>query len=111
MGLLIVATTSFTFKANVEFVLAMGEAGIPCQFRVRDGGHTWEYWSTALYQVLPFVSNLLVVSNDKFRAMNKISKYLYGAAIVGVLVSCYDSANAPFPGFKPTPGDTLNQSG
>ncbi len=47
----------FTFKANVEFVLAMGEAGIPCQFRVRDGGHTWEYWHTALYQVLPFVSN------------------------------------------------------
>ncbi len=39
--------------------------------------------------------------------MNKISKYLYGAAIVGVLVSCYDSANAQFPGFKPTPGDTL----
>ncbi len=47
----------FTFKANTEFVLAMAEAGIPYQFRVRDGGHTWEYWHTALYNVLPFVSN------------------------------------------------------
>jgi len=47
----------FTFKANTEFVLAMSEAGIPYQFRVRDGGHTWEYWHTALYIALPFVSN------------------------------------------------------
>ncbi len=47
----------FTFKANVEFILAMAEAGIPYQFRSRDGGHTWEYWHTALYLALPFVSN------------------------------------------------------
>lgn len=47
----------FTFKANTEFVLALSEAGIPYQFRVRDGGHTWEYWHTALYTALPFVSN------------------------------------------------------
>jgi len=47
----------FTVKANSEFVLAMSEAGIPYQFRVRDGGHTWEYWHTALYIALPFVSN------------------------------------------------------
>lgn len=47
----------FTFKANTEFVLAMSDAGIPYQFRVRDGGHTWEYWHTALYIALPFVSS------------------------------------------------------
>lgn len=47
----------FTFKPNVEFVLAMQSAGIPLQVRVRDGGHTWEYWHSALYIALPFVSN------------------------------------------------------
>lgn len=47
----------FTFKANTELVLAMANAGIPYQFRVRDGGHTWEYWHTALYLALPFVSD------------------------------------------------------
>jgi len=47
----------FTFNSNIEFVLGMKKAGIPCQFRVRDGGHTWEYWHSALYIALPFVSN------------------------------------------------------
>ncbi len=46
----------FTFKANLEFVMAMQEAKIPLQFRVRDGGHTWEYWHSALYIALPFIS-------------------------------------------------------
>lgn len=48
----------FCFKANLEFVLAMQAAGIPMQVRVRDGGHTWEYWNSALYIALPFVSNI-----------------------------------------------------
>jgi len=47
----------FTLKPNLEFILAMQTAEIPYQFRVRDGGHTWEYWHTALYIALPFVSN------------------------------------------------------
>ena len=34
----------------------MKSAGIPCQLRVRDGGHTWEYWHTALHTALPFAS-------------------------------------------------------
>lgn len=46
----------FTFKANLEFVMAMNKAKIPLQFRVRDGGHTWEYWHSALYIALPFIS-------------------------------------------------------
>ncbi len=47
----------FTLKPNLEFILALQTAGIPYQFRVRDGGHTWEYWHSALYIALPFVSN------------------------------------------------------
>ncbi|MCD7710787.1 MAG: esterase family protein [Porphyromonadaceae bacterium] len=46
----------FLLNRNVEFVQAMHKAGIPCQFRVRDGGHVWEYWHSALYTCLPFVS-------------------------------------------------------
>lgn len=46
----------FLLDRNIEFYQAMRNAGIPCQFRVRDGGHVWEYWHTALYQCLPFAS-------------------------------------------------------
>ena len=46
----------FLLDRNIEFYQAMRAAQIPCQFRVRDGGHTWEYWHSALYTCLPFVS-------------------------------------------------------
>lgn len=46
----------FLLDRNIEFYQAMRGAFIPCQFRVRDGGHTWEYWHSALYNCLPFVS-------------------------------------------------------
>lgn len=49
----------FLLDRNIEFFQAMRAAGIPCQFRVRDGGHTWEYWHSALYNALPFVSRNL----------------------------------------------------
>ena len=48
----------FLFECNMELVLAMRRAGIPYQLRVRDGGHTWEYWHSALYDALPFVSRI-----------------------------------------------------
>jgi len=46
----------FLLQLSEELHLKMRNAGIPCQFRVRDGGHTWEYWHTALYTALPFAS-------------------------------------------------------
>ncbi len=46
----------FLLDRNIEFFQAMRKAQIPCQFRVRDGGHTSEYWHSALYTCLPFVS-------------------------------------------------------
>ncbi|WP_294082436.1 MULTISPECIES: alpha/beta hydrolase [unclassified Proteiniphilum] len=46
----------FLLDRNIEFTQAMRKAQIPCQFRVRDGGHTWEYWHSALYVSLPFIS-------------------------------------------------------
>jgi len=46
----------FLLDRNIEFIQAMRKAQIPFQFRVRDGGHTWEYWHSALYTCLPFVT-------------------------------------------------------
>ena len=46
----------FLLDRNIEFVQAMHAAGVPVEFRVRDGGHDSEYWHTALYTCLPFVS-------------------------------------------------------
>lgn len=46
----------FLLDRNIEFFHAMRNAGIPLQFRVRDGGHTSEYWHSGLYNVLRFVS-------------------------------------------------------
>lgn len=48
----------FLFDCNVDFIMAMRKAEIPYQLRVRDGGHTWEYWHSALYEALPFVSRI-----------------------------------------------------
>ena len=49
----------FLFDCNLDFYQAMRRAGIPCQLRVRDGAHTWEYWHSALYIALPYVSRVL----------------------------------------------------
>lgn len=46
----------FLLDRNIEFTQAMRAAQIPAQFRVRDGAHTWEYWHSALYTCLPFVT-------------------------------------------------------
>jgi S-formylglutathione hydrolase FrmB len=47
----------FLFDVNIDFYRAMRKAAIPCQLRVRDGGHTWEYWHSALYMAIPYASN------------------------------------------------------
>mgnify|MGYP000795251258 len=47
----------FLWKCNVDFYTLMRERGIPLQYRMRDGGHTWRYWQTVLPDALTFVSN------------------------------------------------------
>ena len=51
-----VGDDDFLFDNNMEFVKAMRSKRIPYQLRVRDGGHTWQYWQEALRIALPFVS-------------------------------------------------------
>ena len=46
----------FLYEGNSLVHIAMRKKEIPHEFRVRDGGHTWNYWRTALPTVLEFVS-------------------------------------------------------
>ncbi len=45
----------FLIKGNMALHALMIDKKIPHEFRVRDGGHTWTYWRTALPEVLKFV--------------------------------------------------------
>jgi enterochelin esterase-like enzyme len=46
----------FLLDVNTKFYEEMRNAQVPCEFRVRDGNHNWEYWHSALYVALPFIS-------------------------------------------------------
>jgi len=46
----------FLFEGNSLIHIAMRKGGIPHEFRIREGGHTWTYWRSALPEVLEFVS-------------------------------------------------------
>lgn len=46
----------FLLQGNLEASRLMKERRINHELRVRDGGHTWQYWRTALPEVLKFIS-------------------------------------------------------
>ena len=46
----------YLYKNNVLMHIKMREKGIQHEFRVRDGGHNWDYWRSALPSVLEFIS-------------------------------------------------------
>jgi enterochelin esterase-like enzyme len=47
----------FLFEGNALVHIAMKKKGIPHEFRIRDGGHTWTYWRASLPVVLSFISD------------------------------------------------------
>ncbi|WP_337043430.1 alpha/beta hydrolase [Emticicia sp. 17c] len=47
----------FLIKGNMALHAMMIDKKIPHEFRVREGGHTWTYWRTALPEVLKFVGD------------------------------------------------------
>lgn len=51
-----VGDDDFLFENNMDFVCEMRRKHIPYQLRVRDGGHTWQYWQEALGMALTFIS-------------------------------------------------------
>ncbi len=46
----------FLIKGNMELHSLLIDKGVPHEFRVREGAHNWDYWRTALPEVLKFVS-------------------------------------------------------
>lgn len=46
----------FLSADNARMHALLMEKKVPHEFRMRDGGHSWEYWRTALPSVLEFVS-------------------------------------------------------
>ena len=46
----------FLYEGNSLIHVEMRRKEIPHEYRVRDGGHTWSYWRSALPTVLEFVS-------------------------------------------------------
>ncbi|XOV93753.1 MAG: alpha/beta hydrolase [Bacteroidota bacterium] len=46
----------FLYEGNSMIHIAMRKKEIPHEFRIRDGGHGWHYWRTALPEVLGFIS-------------------------------------------------------
>jgi S-formylglutathione hydrolase FrmB len=47
----------FLLQQNVNLVFLMKNKNIPFEFRIRDGGHTFAYWRTALELALPFIGD------------------------------------------------------
>ncbi len=50
----------FLIKGNMALHAAMIDKGVPHEFRVRDGDHSWLYWRTALPEVLKFVGKSFI---------------------------------------------------
>ena len=46
----------FLLQLSMDIHMLMREKGVKSELRVRDGWHFWEYWHSALYTALPFVS-------------------------------------------------------
>ena len=46
----------FLLLDNLKVPAWLKEAGVPFEFRVRNGAHSWQYWREALPEVMSFVS-------------------------------------------------------
>jgi enterochelin esterase-like enzyme len=47
----------FLYEGNSLVHIAMRKKEIPHEFRIRDGGHNWNYWRSALPVVMEFISS------------------------------------------------------
>lgn len=46
----------FLYKGNSALHVKMKDLGIPHEYRVREGAHTWSYWRTGLHDGLKYIS-------------------------------------------------------
>jgi len=45
----------FLYEGNAKIHIAFRDLGIPHEFRMRDGAHTWTYWRTGIIPALQFI--------------------------------------------------------
>lgn len=45
----------FLYKGNSTLHILLRELNIPHEYRVRNGGHSWEYWRTGITEALKFI--------------------------------------------------------
>lgn len=50
----------FLLDLNFRFYKRMRKNKIPCELRIRNGSHNWEYWKSALFLALPYISTHLM---------------------------------------------------
>lgn len=50
----------FLIHGNCETHLLMSDLGIPHEFRIREGSHTWGYWRTGIIEALEFISKSFI---------------------------------------------------
>lgn len=46
----------FTYEANIDLIRAFRNQNIPYEFRVKGGGHDWDYWRIALRDAIIYIS-------------------------------------------------------
>ena len=46
----------FFYEGNIDFFLTMRGKGIPIDYRMRSGVHSWYYWVTGIAPILHFLS-------------------------------------------------------
>lgn len=49
----------FLTVGNAQLHISLTKKGIPHEYRVRDGSHTWNFWQDSLPQGLQFISNTM----------------------------------------------------
>ena len=47
----------YLYKGNSILHIMMRDANIDHEYRVRDGGHNWEYWRSGLEDALSFINS------------------------------------------------------
>lgn len=51
-------------RGSIALFLALRDAGVPVEMRIRDGGHQWPLWRSELPQILRFFAGLLAADRQ-----------------------------------------------
>jgi len=52
------------YEGNTALYLALKQAGVPVEFRMTDGNHTWKLWRSEIENVLRYYGRVLTAGNE-----------------------------------------------